>query len=137
MELTTHIEDGFQRQLHTEVVLVDLSATYDTVWRDGLMLKFMWCSQQYAIKPLLSSVLLKSEQQMASIKQWFTTRQRFSSIMLDLPFSSLNLFQYADDIALTHQARKFEECKIHLEEGFETLSRFFHQWHLCANPSKN
>jgi hypothetical protein len=56
--------------------------------------------------------------------------------MSDLPSSSLNLFQYADDIALTHQARKFEECKIHLEEGLETLSRFFHQWLLRPNPSK-
>jgi hypothetical protein len=37
---------------------------------------------------------------------------------------------------LTHQARKFEECEVHLEEGLETLSRFFHQWHLCPNPSK-
>jgi hypothetical protein len=48
----------------------------------------------------------------------------------------LNLFQYADDIALTHQARKFEECEIHLEEGLETLSRLFHQWRLRPNPSK-
>jgi hypothetical protein len=41
--------------------------------------------------------------------------------MSDPPFFSLNLFQYADDIALAHQARKFEECEIHLEEGLETL----------------
>jgi hypothetical protein len=53
-------------------------------------------------------------------------RQRFSSDIIK-PFSSLNLFQFADDIALTHQASKFEECEIHLEEGLETLSRFLHQ----------
>jgi hypothetical protein len=46
--------------------------------------------------------------------------------MSDVPSSSLNLFQYADDIALTDRARKFEECKIYLEEGLEFLSRFFH-----------
>jgi hypothetical protein len=51
----------------------------------------------------------------------------FNLYMSQLPSSSLNLFQYADDIALTHQARKFEECEIHLEERLETLSRFFHQ----------
>jgi hypothetical protein len=38
--------------------------------------------------------------------------------------------------ALTHQARKFEECKIHLEENLEILSRFFHQWRSRLNPSK-
>jgi hypothetical protein len=35
MALTTHIEAVFQRQLKTGVVFVDLSAAYDTVWRDG------------------------------------------------------------------------------------------------------
>jgi hypothetical protein len=29
--LTTHIEAGFQRQLKTEVVFVDLSAAYDAM----------------------------------------------------------------------------------------------------------
>jgi hypothetical protein len=41
MALTTQIEAGFQRQLKTGVVFVNLSTAYDTVWRDGLMLKFM------------------------------------------------------------------------------------------------
>jgi hypothetical protein len=61
----------------------------------------------------------------------------FKPYMSDLPSSSLNLFQYADDIALTHQARKFDECEIHLEEGLETLSKFFHYWRLRPNPSKS
>jgi hypothetical protein len=57
--------------------------------------------------------------------------------MSDLPSSSLNLFQHADDIALIHQARKFDECEIQLEEGLETLSRFCHKWRLRPNPSKS
>jgi hypothetical protein len=73
---------------------------------------------------------------MASIKKWLTARQRVSSDT-DLPFSHLNLFQYADDIALIHiKQKKFEACEIHLEEDLKTLSRFFHQWHLRPNPSK-
>jgi hypothetical protein len=56
--------------------------------------------------------------------------------MLDLPHSSLNLFQYADDIAQTHLARIFEKCEIHLEKGLQRLSRFFHQRRLRPNPSK-
>jgi hypothetical protein len=54
--------------------------------------------------------------------------------MSDLSSSSLNLLQYADDIALTHQARKFEECAIHLGEGLKILRSFFRQWRL--RPSK-
>jgi hypothetical protein len=66
---------------------------------------------------------------MALIKQWFTTRHRFSSDIIQpiivlcivFRFPSLNLFQYADDIALTHPARKFEECEIHLEKASKFL----------------
>jgi hypothetical protein len=101
MALTTHIESGFQCQLKTGVVFLDLSAAYDTVWRDGLMLKF---------KRTDSTICCQT----ASFK-----------------YSSEN--RAADDIALTHQARK---CEIHQEEGLETLSRFFHQWRLRPNPSK-
>jgi hypothetical protein len=59
----------------------------------------------------------------------------FNLYKSDVPSSSLNLFQYADDIALTHQARKFEECENQLEEGLES-SRFFHQLRLRPIPSK-
>jgi hypothetical protein len=46
----------------------------------------------------------------------------------------LNLFQYADDIALAHQARKFEECEIHLKEGFEV--DFAYTWeHMMPKES--
>jgi hypothetical protein len=38
LALTSHIEAGFQRKLKTGVVFIDLTNSYDTVWRDGLML---------------------------------------------------------------------------------------------------
>jgi hypothetical protein len=41
MVLTKHIEASFQRQLETEAVFVVLSTPYHTLWRDGLILKFM------------------------------------------------------------------------------------------------
>jgi len=37
--LTTHIENGFQRQLKTGAVFLDLTAAYDTVWHTGLLCK--------------------------------------------------------------------------------------------------
>jgi hypothetical protein len=133
----THIEVSFQRQLNTGVVF-----DWDCVERRNYVEVYEDCAK---ISNLHNNMLSnrffqrKSEQQMASIKQWFTTRQLFSSDIIhisDLPSSSLNLFEYAKDIMLTHQARKFEDRKIHLEEGLEALSRFFHQWRLRPNPSK-
>ena len=37
--LTTYIESGFQQNLKTGVVFLDLSAAYDTVWHTGLLYK--------------------------------------------------------------------------------------------------
>jgi len=37
--LTTFIEDGFQQNLKTGVVFLDLTAAYDTVWHTGLLYK--------------------------------------------------------------------------------------------------
>lgn len=36
----TSIESGFQIKLKTAVAFIDLTAAYDTVWREGLLLKF-------------------------------------------------------------------------------------------------
>ena len=37
--LTTFIENGFQQQLKTGAVFLDLTAAYDTVWHTGLLAK--------------------------------------------------------------------------------------------------
>jgi hypothetical protein len=47
------------------------------------MLKFTYL-RTYVVIPLLPNVPRISEQQMTSIKQWFTTRQRFSSSGSDI-----------------------------------------------------
>ena len=39
--LTGRIEKAFQRQQNTGLILVDLTAAYDTVWRIGLHLKLL------------------------------------------------------------------------------------------------
>jgi hypothetical protein len=49
----------------------------------------------------------------------------FNLYMSDQPSSSLNLCQFADDIALTNQSKKFEECEILLEETSKHLVESF------------
>jgi len=41
MALNTHIENGYNRNVKTAVVFIDLTSAYDTVWRKGLLLKFL------------------------------------------------------------------------------------------------
>jgi hypothetical protein len=57
LALTSHIEAGFQRKLKKAVVFIDLTAAYDTVWRDGLMLKFMRVFSCAKLSNLLNNML--------------------------------------------------------------------------------
>jgi uncharacterized protein YerC len=55
--LTTHIEAGFQHQFKTAAVLVDLTAAYDTVWREGLLIKFLEAVPCLKLFNLLNNML--------------------------------------------------------------------------------
>jgi hypothetical protein len=57
MALTSHIEAGFERKLKTRTIFIDLTAAYDTVWRDRLMLKFMRAVSCSKISRCLNNML--------------------------------------------------------------------------------
>ncbi|VVC37488.1 Reverse transcriptase domain [Cinara cedri] len=40
MALTTHRENGYDRNVKTALTFIELSSAYDTVWRKGLLSKF-------------------------------------------------------------------------------------------------
>jgi hypothetical protein len=42
--------------------------------------------------------------------------------MSDLPSTAAKVFQYADEIAVTYQAKTFDECKNNLEADIEVLN---------------
>jgi hypothetical protein len=48
--------------------------------------------------------------------------------MSNLPPTASTMFQYADDIAVTYQAKTFDECENNLEADIEVLNQFFHRW---------
>jgi hypothetical protein len=53
--------------------------------------------------------------------------------MSDLPSTAAKVFQYADDIAVTYQAKTFDKCENNLEADIKVLTQFFHRW--CPQPS--
>ena len=61
--LTSFIENGFQRGQKTMAVFVDLTAAYDTIWRKGLLLKFLKmipCKRfAYLINDMLNNCFFK------------------------------------------------------------------------------
>lgn len=57
LTLTNHIEEGFQKQLKTGVVFIDLTAAYDTVWKRGLLYKLIKVVPCLAICDVLCNML--------------------------------------------------------------------------------
>jgi len=47
--LTTYIENGFQTNLKTGAVFLDLTAAYDTVWHTGLLYKLAKCMEPWFV----------------------------------------------------------------------------------------
>jgi hypothetical protein len=56
--------------------------------------------------------------------------------VLNLPSTAAKVFLYGDDIAVTYQAKTFDESENNLEADIEVLNQFFHCWGLQPNPGK-
>jgi hypothetical protein len=101
MSLTVFfIEAGFQKRLKTGTVFIDLSSTYDTVWREALMLKLSKIIP--SINPIFKVFLNNKE------SRWHLTSNGlpqgsilapllFNLFVHDLPETDCKIFQYADD----------------------------------------
>lgn len=57
LTLTNHIESGFQKMLKTGVVLIDLTAAYDTVWKSGLLYKLIKAVPCLRIVDMIANML--------------------------------------------------------------------------------
>jgi hypothetical protein len=55
--LTTYIEKGFQNKKKTTAAFIDLTAAYDTVWREGLLFKFLKTTKFLTFHNLLNEML--------------------------------------------------------------------------------
>jgi hypothetical protein len=149
LALTSHIEAGFQRKLKTGVVFIVLTAASDTVWRDGLMLKFMRVVPCAKLSNLLNNMLSnRFFQDFLGDKnsRWRRLNNGllqgsvlapllFSLYMSDIPSTLSNQFQYADGIALTYQHESFSDCDANFELDLER-PEYFQRWRLQPKPSK-
>ncbi|UYV60390.1 hypothetical protein LAZ67_1001022 [Cordylochernes scorpioides] len=150
LALTTTIEDGFQKKLKTGAVFVDLTAAYDTVWREGLLYKLSKIINCKNIIKLINNFLTnrKITVHLNNKKSRPRTLNNglpqgsvlapllFNVYTSDIPTTNSQNFLYADDIALLHQEQSFSTLEQILNEDLKKLENFFSKWHLIPNPSK-
>jgi hypothetical protein len=135
--LTTHIKAGFQHQLKTRAVFVDLTAEYDTVWREGLTIKFLEAVPCLKLFNLLNNMLSNRYFQVFlgdQSSRWRSLNSVLAPILFNLYMSDLP--STADEIAVTYQSKTFDKCDNNLEADIEVLNQFFHRWCLQPNPGK-
>jgi hypothetical protein len=139
LALTTLIESGFQRKFKTSVAFIDLSAAYDTVWRDGLLNKFAKVIPCKKLFTLLDRMLTNRRFKVFlgnKESNWRTVLNGlpqgsvlaptlFNLYIHDLPVTKGLKFQYADDIAIAYQSTDLEDGGKALTEDLSTMNKYF------------
>ena len=151
LNLTQHIEDGFERGQITGAVFVDLSAAYDTVNHRRLLVKVLEMTKDSHLTELLQ-VLLQNRRFFVEIggKRSRWRRQRnglpqgnvltpllYNIYTSDQPTDKeTKRFIYADDLCVTTQASDFREIEATLTKALDGLTIYYEQNQLRANPAK-
>ena len=151
LALTTNIENGFQKGLKSFVVFVDLTAAYDTVWREALLLKFMKIIPDRNLACILNEMLsnryfqVQFNQDKSKLRRLnnglpqgsVLAPMLFNIYTFDLPKMSSKAFLYADDLALLFQCHSFDEAESILNKDLCALSDYYYSWRLKINSTKS
>lgn len=150
LSLTTRIEAGFQRNLKTSAAFIDLSAAYDTVWREGLVYKLLRVIPCKLTARLLNNMLNDRTIQVITGSEISSPKKLknglpqgsvlapllFSLYIADMPDTKSKKYGYADDWALTTSCKTFEETEVILSADLKKLGKYFRKWRLQPNASK-
>lgn len=151
LNITQHIEDGYERGEITGVAFIDLSAAYDTINHNRLIYKVYNTTKDYSFTSFLKCIL----QNRRFYVQFQNKRSRWrnqknglqqGSVLAPLLYnifsndqpitSATKQFRYADDTAVLTQAKTFIEIESNLTRALEELEIFYNENHLRPNPSK-
>lgn len=150
LALTTFIERGYEQRLKTGAVFVDLTAAYDTVWREGLTYKFLKATGCKKMTSLLENMLSnrvlqismggslsKSKLLSNGLPQGSVLSPLlFNLYVADLPTTASRKFMYADDITLACQHTNMNALEQTLTEDLELMAEYFRKWRLIPSALK-
>ena len=123
LNLTQHIEDGYQRGMITGAAFVDLSAAYDTVNHRLLIRKLYDFTEDSPLCRVIQNML--------------SSRRFYVELNNDQPLhDGTRNFVYADDLCVTAQYPSFTEVEHTIEEALDELTTYYRSNSLRANPDK-
>ena len=151
LNLTEHIEDGYEKRLITGAVFVDLSAAYDTVNHRRLLSKVLEMTGDVQLTDLIRT-MLENRRFFVVLngKKSRWRRQRnglpqesvlapmlFNIYTNDQPIhTDTRSFIYADDLCIASQGNDFNNIEASLTSALITMTTYYDTNQLRANPSK-
>jgi len=148
--LTEDIEHAFDQKLKAGIVLVDLSAAYDTVWHRGLTLKLLKTIPSRQIVRVIMSMISqrrfhvhiggkksRCRTLINGVPQGSVIAPLLFNIYThDLPPTVSKKYVYADDLALKSTHKDFPEIEEDLSKDVDSLRSYFTNWRLKLNTGK-
>jgi retron-type reverse transcriptase len=125
LALTSHIEKGYNDKNKSGAAFIDLSAVYDTVWKDGLLWKLSNIIKCPRLVQYFKTTLGNRNFRVHLGNQISRTRILnnglpqgsviapilFNIYTHDILCTDSNMFSYADDICIVTQDKKFENIE--------------------------
>jgi len=130
-----HIEAEFQKKLKTSAVFIDLSAAYDTVWKEGMiynLLRIIPCKltarlidsmlNDRVFQVVMGSDISSSRKLKNSLPQGTVLAPLLCSLYIaDMPETRSRKFGYADDWVFATRCSAVEESEETLTTGLEGI----------------
>ena len=151
LNLTEHIEHGYEKCLITGAVFVDLSAAYDTVNHRRLLSKVLEMTGDLHLTDLIRT-MLESRRFFVVLNgkksRWRRQKNGLpqGSVLAPMLFNiytndqhvhtDTQSFIYADDLCIASQEKDFNNIEVNLTCALSILSTYYDLNQLRANPSK-
>ena len=151
LNLTEHIEDGYEKRLITGAVFVDLSAAYDTVNHRRLLSKVLEMTGDVHLTDLIRT-MLENRRFFVVLNgkksRWRRQRNGLpqGSVLAPMLFNiytndqpvhaDTRSFIYADDLCIASQGNDFNNREVSLTSALNTMTTYYDTNQLRANPSK-
>ncbi|XP_030847026.1 uncharacterized protein LOC115926449 [Strongylocentrotus purpuratus] len=151
LNLTQHVEDGFEKNEPTGVVFVDLTAAYDTVNHRILLDKLYTMTKDSHLTKLIQ-MLLENRRFYVELNgkrsRWRKQKNGlpqgsvlapvlFNVYTNDQPvYPGTRSFIYADDLGIAAQNSHIDKIETTLSSALDNLTDYYNNNHLKANPAK-